>query len=69
MTENWRVKTARILGGTFREYFVSETSLPRSRMPVTTMFWRRSCASATSLVSAARTPSWTRPLRFLPFQT
>ena len=69
MTENCRVKTARIFAGTRKPIFVSEISLPRSRMPVTTMFCRRRFASATSLVSATSTPSWTRPVRFLPFQT
>ena len=68
MTENWRVKIARILAGTFRPILEKEISLPRSRMPVTTMFCRRSVESASSLVSAASTPSWTRPVRFLPFQ-
>ena len=69
MTENCRVKTARVLEGTLRPIFVSEISLPRSRIPVTTMFWRRRVARATSFVSAASTPSCTRPVRFLPFQT
>ena len=49
MTENCRVKTASVLGGTLRPILVSEISLPRSRMPVTTMFWRRSEASASFL--------------------
>ncbi len=68
MTENCRVKTARIFGGTLRPTFESEISLPRSRIPVTTMFWRRSWASAISFESATSAPSWTEPARLRPFQ-
>ena len=70
MTENWRVKTASVFGGTLRPIFVSEISLPRSRMPVTTMFWRRSGRERDFLRVARRgRPPGRARSRLRPFQT
>ena len=70
MTENWRVKIASRLAATRAgRRGMSGISRPFSLIEVTWICWRRSVATAALRESASRTPSWTLPARFLPFQT
>src|SRR5215210_1337292 len=70
ITENWRVKMETRLRLTLPgRRGMSLISRPFSRMLVTWICCRRSTETAASRVSASSWPSWTWPLRDLPFQT
>ncbi len=71
MTENWRVKMARFLAFTFLLLRAAFTVAPPAFalagvMRVTINCSRRRAATAFSMVSAARSPLTTSPLRVRP---